>query len=210
MADAGLDAAGLDVVGPDGVGPDGVGPDGAGLTDAAVEARLARLDDVLGQLEQIPGRTAELALEAVETLTEVYGEALRRTLVCTEGHDEVRTALTADELLRHLLLLHGVHPDPAEARAGRAVDDLRVTLRKAGADVELVAVSAGVARVRISSGSSCGGCGSTAELEQLVREQVLTSAPELAGVEAVVPEPDPPLIPVSALLRRPGVVGVGG
>src|SRR4051812_39153867 len=138
------------------------------LSDAAVEARLVRLDDVLGQLEQIPGRTAELALEAVETLTEVYGEALRRTMQCAGRSDDVVRTLTADELLRHLLLLHGLHPDPVEARIARAVDDLRLALRKAGADVELVGVDAGVARVSISSGSSCGGCGSTAELEQLV------------------------------------------
>src|SRR3954463_8571374 len=145
----------------------GTGASG-GLPDGAVEARLARLDDVLGQLEQIPGRTAELALEAVETLTEVYGEALRRTMECADASDVVVRALTTDELLRHLLLLHGLHPDRMEDRAARAVDDLRATLKKAGADVELVGVDSGVARVHISSGSSCGGCGSTAELEQLV------------------------------------------
>ena len=186
------------------------GPPEGGLSDAAVEARLARLDVVLGQLEEIPGRTAELALEAVETLTEVYGESLRRAMQCADQSADVVRGLTADELLRHLLLLHGLHPDPVQTRAARAVEDLSAQLQRSGAAVELVAVEAGVARVRVSSGSSCGGCGSTAELEDLVREQVLTSAPELAGVETVAPEPTPTLIPVDALLRRPGAVGVGG
>lgn len=181
----------------------------AGLSDGAVEARLTRLDDVLGQLEQIPGRTVELALEAVETLTEVYGESLRRAMTYAAGNEAVVAAMTGDELLRHLLLLHGLHPDPVEARAARAVEDLRAGLRRAGADVEMIGVSAGVARIRVTSGSSCGGCGSTGELEEVVREQVLTAAPELAGVEIVAPEPAPALIPVDALLHRPGAMSVG-
>src|SRR5689334_13721367 len=108
---------------------EGPAPDrAAGLSDAAVEARLARLDDVLGHLEQIPGRTAEVALEAVETLTEVYGEALRRVLVQAAAHPGCVERLAADELVRHLLLLHGLHPDPVERRVSRVVDDLGTRL----------------------------------------------------------------------------------
>jgi len=178
------------------------------LDDAAVEKRLARLDDLLDQLEQIPGRTAELAVEAVETLLEVYGEALARVTTCAGGSSDVLDALTGDELVRHLLLLHRIHPHPVEERVARAVDDVRAQLRSQGADVELVAVDGGVARVQISS-AGCGSSGSGA-VEEFVREQVLTAAPELAGVDAVTPAPAPALIPVTALLRRPADAAVGG
>jgi Fe-S cluster biogenesis protein NfuA len=181
----------------------------AGLSDPAVEARLARLDDVLGHLEQIPGRTAELALEAVETLTEVYGEALRRVMAQAAAQPDVVDRLAGDELVRHLLLLHGLHPDPVERRVARVVDDLGGRLRSAGAEIELIDVTDGIAHLTLSSGSGCGTCGSATELADLVRTEVLTAAPELIDVQASAPAPTPALIPVSSLLRRPSTVQVG-
>ncbi|MET8907746.1 hypothetical protein [Micromonospora sp. NPDC004551] len=173
-------------------------PDVPRLADAAVEPRLARLDAVLGQLEQTPGRTAELALEAVELLTEVYGEALARiTDLAGEGAGEL-DRLIDDELLRHLLLLHRLHPDPLEGRVARAVDDLRPQLRARGAEIALVGVHDEVARISLSA-SSCGA----AALGDLVREQVLTFAPELSAVDVTAPAPAPALIPVAALWQRP-------
>ncbi|GAA2710855.1 NifU family protein [Micromonospora olivasterospora] len=174
-------------------------PETPRLDDAAVEPRLARLDALLGQLEQVPGRTAELALEAVETLTEVYGEALARVTDLAAGTPAL-DGLTGDELLRHLLLLHGVHPDPVRRRVARAVDDLRPQLRARGAEITLVAVEDAVATVSLSAGG-CGGGG--AALRELVREQVWAFAPELSAVDVVAPAPTPALIPVAALRRRP-------
>lgn len=205
---------------PDGAALDGTARlDGARLDDAAVEARLARLDEVLGQMELIPGRTAELAMEAVEALTEVYGEALTRMAAAAAQAPPVLAAFTGDELLRHLLLLHGAHPDPAEVRAARAVEDLRAQ----GAKVTLTEVRDGVARLSVPSGGGCcgnggggasggsasdGGCGCGAgaaadDLGEVARTHVLTMAPELAGVEIVAASPAPALIPIASLSRRP-------
>ncbi|MBM0225393.1 MULTISPECIES: NifU family protein [Micromonospora] len=175
-------------------------PDVQRLDDAAVEPRLARLDAVLGQLEQTPGRTAELALEAVEMLTEVYGEALARVTDLAADSTRALDRLTEDELLRHLLLLHHIHPDPLDRRVARAVDDLRPQLRTHGAEIALVGVQGEVARISLSA-SSCGG--GAAALPDLVREQVLAFAPELSAVDLVAPAPAPALIPVAALWQRP-------
>lgn len=175
-------------------------PEAQRLDDGAVEPRLARLDAVLGQLEQTPGRTAELALEAVETLTEVYGEALARVTDLAVDSPHALDRLTSDELLRHLLLLHHIHPDPPERRVARTVDDLRPQLRTQGAEIAFVGVEDGVARISLSA-SSCGG--GAAALRDLVREQVLTFAPELSGVDVVAPAPAPALIPLAALWQRP-------
>ncbi|MFE9690143.1 hypothetical protein [Micromonospora sp. NPDC005806] len=175
-------------------------PDIRRLDDAAVEPRLARLDAVLGQLEQTPGRTAELALEAAELLTEVYGEALARVTELAADSTQALDRLTGDELLRHLLLLHRIHPDPLDRRVARAVDDLRPQLRAQGAEIALVGVQDEVARISLAA-SSCGGGG--AALRDLVREQVLTFAPELSAVDVVAPAPAPALIPVASLWQRP-------
>jgi Fe-S cluster biogenesis protein NfuA len=151
----------------------------------AVEQRLRRLDGVLAQLEQIPGRTAELAMGAVELLLDVYAE------------------LTEDDLVRHLLVLHGLHPDPPRERVGRAVAELGAVVARHGATVELVGVDDGHVHIGVSGASS--GCGSSAAgpvgLEDAVRDCLAAAAPEL-GVE-ITQRAVPRLIPVTALRRRP-------
>ena len=175
--------------------------DAVRLDDAAVEQRLSLVDGLLGQLERIPGRTAELALQAVEAVVDVYGEALCRVADVVADEPGARDALTADELLRHLMLLHRVHPDPPAARVHRAVDDAATALRTSGARVELVEVRDDSAVVRVTSGS-CGACGDTAALHDVVRDEVLAAAPELLRVDFVGAEPAPALIPLAAVGGR--------
>lgn len=179
------------------------------LDGAAVADRMGRLDEALGRLEQTPGATAETAMDAVTMLAEVYGEALSRVMDRACGHG-LAGELLDDELLGHLLVLHDVHPEPAERRAARAVDGLRAGLQRGGADAELVAVEERTARVRLTRGGGGGGCGSgcgsgAADVEETVREAILAAAPELTAVEFASdgPAPKPPaFIPVGALLQR--------
>jgi hypothetical protein len=178
------------------------------LDDATVEHRLSTLDGLLAQLEQVPGRTAELALQAVEALLDVYGEALSRVTDSVAGGPGLRSALTADELLRHLMLLHHIHPDPPGQRVRRAVDDAAGALNAQGVRVQLVEVRADTAVVRVASGS-CGACGDTAAAHELVRDEVLAAAPELVRVEFVGPEPSPALIPLAAVGVRHGSAPAG-
>ncbi len=167
------------------------------LDDAAISQRLARLDELLERVEQVPGPTAESAIEAVQTLTEVYGEALARVLSLADR--PLVEALVDDELLGHLLVLHDIHPDPVEQRVARAVDDLRAAVQERGGDVELAGVEDGVANLRLS----IKGC-SSAGVEDAVRETVLAIAPELSDVIRVPEEGgDAAFIPVDALLQRP-------
>lgn len=174
------------------------------LGDADVEQRLARLDDLLDHVEQVPGPTTDAALDAVRTLTEVYGEALARILRLVDP--ERITQVAADELLSHLLVLHGLHPGTVAERVERALDAIRAH----GGEVELAGIEAGVARVRVPA-AGCQSCSSTTEtLEQVVTESVLALAPELSAVETVrepAPAPEPSLIPAEALLRRTASAG---
>jgi Fe-S cluster biogenesis protein NfuA len=165
------------------------------LDDAAVQERVARLDELLERVEQVPGVAGELALEAVAALAEVYGEALARAL----GLAADPRAFVADELLGHLLALHGIHPDPVERRAKQALSALEPAVRERGGEVELAGIDDGVAHVRLS----VGGCGS-AGVEDAVRSAVLAVAPELADVQRDVPPPAPAFVPLDSLLTRPG------
>ncbi|MEU6671400.1 NifU family protein [Streptomyces sp. NPDC046727] len=170
------------------------------LPDPVVEARLARLDDVLAGLEATPGP----ALEAVRLLTEVYGEALARVL--DHAEEPLRERLADDELLGHLLVLHRIHPEPPERRAARAVEKLRPAVRERGGDLEWAGIDGQVARVRLSTGGGCGsGCGGgSGEVVEAVRAAVLAVAPELESVEAVeaARAAAPAFVPLNSIKRR--------
>jgi Fe-S cluster biogenesis protein NfuA len=173
------------------------------LDEAAVEARLVRLDEVLGRLEHTPGATAGLALEAVQALTEVYGTALARMVDLAPP--PLLDAYDRDVLLRHLMVLHDVHPHPLEQRVHSALDSVRPYLHSHGGDVTLVSIADGVVRVAFTG--HCDGCTSSTEtMADAIRTAVLAVAPELDRVEAeatsAAPHP-PPVIPVDSLLHRP-------
>ncbi|MGJ5831531.1 NifU family protein [Streptomyces ossamyceticus] len=174
------------------------------LADLDVEARLARLDELLEEVEAAPGPAARAATDAVRLLTEVYGEALARVL--DQADAPLAERLADDELLGHLLVLHDIHPEPPEQRAARAVERLRPAVRERGGDVEWAGTEGDVARVRLTSGggcgSGCGGGGGGGEVSAAVREAVLAMAPELTAVEPVPQAPAPAFVPLTTLKRR--------
>ncbi|MGK5545863.1 NifU family protein [Streptomyces sp. URMC 127] len=189
-----------DALRPDGRDGDGNGGDVGNVGDDRDTVRLlTRADELLGQLEATPGPTARTALDAVRVLTELYGEALAR--VMDAAGPELAGRLADDELVGHLLALHGIHPEPAEHRAARAVEAIRSAVRKQGGDVHLTGIEDGVATVRIEA----AGCpSSVAGLAAAVREAVLALAPELSDVRrAPDEERRGAFVPLDAVRTRP-------
>jgi Fe-S cluster biogenesis protein NfuA len=170
----------------------------ARLDNQAVRALLAVLDEQLAQLEATPGPVGELALTAVSGLAEVYGQALARALDLADP--DVVERMLGDELIGHLLALHGVHPEPVEARVARVIERLRADLSAQGGTIKLDGFDRAMAIVRLS----LVGCGSSAaDVEHAVSRAVLTAAPELAGV-TIVPagrSSPAPFVPLDALMR---------
>jgi Fe-S cluster biogenesis protein NfuA len=175
------------------------------LDDEAVEARLRRLDDMLSRLDSTPGATAALAIDAVRTLTEVYGAALARVVDVASGSPALLEAFTRDELLHHLLVLHDLHPHPLAQRVERALERVRPYLHSHGGEVSLTAIEGTVARVTLAG--HCDGCNSAAvTMQTAIRDAVLASAPELDDVlaePATAPAHPAPVIPLESLLHRP-------
>jgi hypothetical protein len=169
------------------------------LDDRAVGMRLAALDEQLAQLETTPGPIGELALATVSGLAEIYGQALARALDLVDP--ALLERMLGDELIGHLLVLHGIHPSPLTYRTSRVIEGLRLTLSARGAEVELAGVNHGVAILRLS----LKGCGSTsaAGIEQAVREAVLTAVPELSAVNFVPTERarNSTFVPLDSLMR---------
>jgi Fe-S cluster biogenesis protein NfuA/nitrite reductase/ring-hydroxylating ferredoxin subunit len=112
--------------------------------------------------------------------------------------DDLIEALAADELVSHLLLLHGLHPVDVETRVRRALAAVRPDLESHGGNVELRGVEDGVARLRLQG--SCNGCpSSTQTLELAIEQAIQQAAPDLEGIEAEeVAEPRPYAIPLTA------------
>lgn len=148
----------------------------------AAETPLARVEALLDRLDALPDAAArETAAEALRGVLDLYGEALAR-IAARLGPAQLR-ALAGDELVAHLLLLHGLHPVGVEQRVRAALDGVRPYLGSHGGDVELLGVEGGVVRLRLQG--SCEGCPASAmTLRGAIDEAILAAAPDVERVEA--------------------------
>jgi len=147
---------------------------------------VERVEQLLESIEDDPR-----AVEAVQAVVDLYGEALARLLA---GADPVE-----DELVSHLLLVHDLHPVDVETRIRQALDGVRPYLGSHGGDVELLGVEDGVARVRL--GGTCDGCPSSAvTLQNAIEAAILKAAPDVERIEAEgVAEPTAELLQIGSL-----------
>jgi Fe-S cluster biogenesis protein NfuA len=148
------------------------------MDDDEARARAERLEEQLAALEALPGPARDTAVEAVAALLDLYGEALARL-----ARRLPADVLAGDELVSHLLMVHGLHPAPVEQRVVGALDEVRPYLRSHGGDVELLDVSAGVVSLRLQG--SCSGCAaSRTTLELAVADAIRRAAPEVEDIRA--------------------------
>jgi len=143
---------------------------------------IGQVEGLLGELESLADPAArDTALETVQAVLELYGSGLER-IVESVGPLQA-TTLASDELVGHLMLLHGLHPVPVEERVRDALEGVRPYLGSHGGDVELIGVVDGVARVRMQG--SCEGCpASSMTLKLAIEDAVLKAAPDVDAVEA--------------------------
>jgi Fe-S cluster biogenesis protein NfuA/nitrite reductase/ring-hydroxylating ferredoxin subunit len=176
------------------------------LDDQELRERVGRLEMLLEEIESFEdpearARTAEM----VQTLLELYGEGLGRIVesIGRLGSEDLKDELLGDELITHLLLLHGLHPVDVETRVLGALDEVRPYLESHGGNVQFLGIGDGVARVRLEG--SCDGCpSSTMTLKLAIEEAVQKAAPELEGVEAEGVAQPPPK-PTTAFVAAPTI-----
>ena len=178
------------------------------LDDQGLQERVAKMETLLGEIEALKDPNARSkAAEVVQVLLELYGEGLARMMeTIAEGEEGERAfeAFAEDELVSHLLLLHGLHPLDLETRVVKALEEVRPYLKSHGGNVEFLGVEGGVARLRMQG--SCSGCpSSTMTLKLAIEEAIQKTAPDIEGIEAegVAEEPKPaPTIVAGPTLRR--------
>lgn len=187
------------------------------LADHQVQDRFGRLEEVLAAVEAVPDpRLRDQALEAVQLLLEIYGEGVRRmTDLSRDADGTPAPGLVQDQLISHLLMLHDAHPLDVRQRAEQALEAARPYLASHGGGVELLEVTQGVARVRLTG--TCNGCPSSATTLRSAVEEALTAAvPEIERIEASEPEvsgseaSQVSFIPVTSIGRRPAAAAAPG
>ena len=128
------------------------------LDDQGLQERVARMETLLEEIEALKDPNARSkAAEVVQVLLELYGEGLARMMdMIAEGEEREKTfdAFAGDELVSHLLLLHGLHPLDVETRVVRALEEVRPYLQSHGGNVELLGVEGGVARLRMQGAAA--------------------------------------------------------
>ena len=129
----------------------------------------------------------ERAEELVRLVVELYGVGLERVLQLVHDagalDDDLADALSADELVSSLLLVHGLHPYGVRERVERALEGVRPYLGSHGGDVRLLDVT-GDGGVRLQLLGSCDGCASSSvTLELAVEGAIRAAAPEVVSID---------------------------
>lgn len=186
----------------------------ATLEEKAMQERVGRIEMLIGQIEGSPDSVVRnCAVELVGTIMELHGLGLERMLETAwekgAAGQELIDDFAQDDLLRSLLLLHGLHPLDLETRVTQALDKVRPYLGSHGGNVELLGTDDGVVRLRLQG--SCNGCASSAMTLKLAIEEAMHElAPDIVrmDVEGVVEQATPKGIPAGGFIPLTEVRGV--
>ncbi len=175
------------------------------MAATASHALVGEVERLLEELEALPDPFArQTATAAVQALVELYGAGLERIVeeIAARDDGELAAALAGDEIVAHVLLIHGLHPVSVEARVGEALDSVRPYLESHGGSVQLLGVQGTTVRLRLHG--SCSGCPSSSiTLKLAIENAIRKSAPEIEQVIAEEPR-DPPLIQIELATPGPG------
>ncbi|WP_141578348.1 NifU family protein [Actinomadura sp. WMMA1423] len=159
-----------------------------GWDDERVREHVQRLEGLLDGLD--PG-----AHQAVQSLVELYGEALDRIVRLAAD----ASALAGDELVGHLLVMHGLHPETPDVRVRRALAALEGFLAKHRTSVEFAGIDGEAVRLKVATE---GRAAASRPVLDAVERAALAAAPELERVEIEAPAPEKVLITLDQVRSR--------
>ena len=155
------------------------------IEEPAGEELVARLNSLVEELEQYPDtEVRDKALDLVQIILQLYGESLRRIIATLESEphrEQILARLTGDEVIRSILLIHGLMPVNLYDRVAAKLNELRPYLVSQGCDVELLGIDDARARMRLMRSGK--GAPPIAVLKGEIENALSEVAPDLAGVE---------------------------
>ncbi|MBK8901652.1 MAG: NifU family protein [Anaerolineaceae bacterium] len=155
------------------------------MNDHDVYERVTKAEMLLKEIEALRDPKARnTAVSAVQSLLELYGEALARILNMSHGvgGEALLQTFADDELVGHLLLLHDLHPTDLQTRVEQALVAVRPYLQSHGGSVALLGIENGTVHLKLL-GSGCGQ--STPALKAAVEQAIYEAAPDVLAIETV-------------------------
>jgi Fe-S cluster biogenesis protein NfuA len=173
----------------------------------AFREKIRRLGELVAGLDSLPGDKNAAARELVQLLLDVHGTALQRMMEIVFDSGPAGEAIILktgeDPIVRHLLLLHSLHPEELDSRVMKALDAARPKLRKLNSEVELVSLSEGVVQVKVNtSGHTCGSTVGT--VKTLLEECIYDQAPDVESLQFIEPDevPSTGFVSIDKLLKN--------
>jgi len=154
--------------------------------DKDFQKRIQRISGLVNELDAIVDPSARSAAkQLIQLLMELHGTALERMLELTFASGEpgkrLIDELGQDSLVSSLLVLYGLHPEDLEMRVARAVERLKPSLRKQGAELEIISINNSVIRLKaVVSGHACGS--TTQTLKATVEAGIYEAAPDASEI----------------------------
>lgn len=143
----------------------------------SLRVRFTRVESLVHTLEELPETSAREAARALtRALLDLHGAGLSRILELIGADTASRIA--DDPEVGGVLLLHGLHPLPADGRLSRALESLREQFHSLGGDVELVSATDQDVRLRLRGNPAVAHT-----LRALAEELVIEAAPDVETVE---------------------------
>jgi Fe-S cluster biogenesis protein NfuA/nitrite reductase/ring-hydroxylating ferredoxin subunit len=145
-----------------------------------------RVQELIAEIDGITDANArELLQECIREVLAFHGLGLGRVLEVAKdasGSADVYEKLVDDSIVRGLLLIHGLHPVPLEARLRQALEKVRPYMESHGGNVELLSLDNDVARLQLVG--HCKSCPSSAVTLELALKQAIEEAcPDLLNFE---------------------------
>ena len=128
-----------------------------------------RIPELVSELE---GEQHAAARELVRVLLNLHGEALGRLMEIVATDQNMLARIGRDERVRGVLLLHGLHPQPAEMRVRDAMREFR------GIEIRALAIADGALQLEVA----CTDLLTAGRLRPRIEQAIADAAPELMSV----------------------------
>jgi len=156
------------------------------ITNDEETSAFDQLNVLLESIEQHPEEAVRNHVRAlVYTLLDLHHGALKRVVEIVSAQadgDRIVQELSGDELVQAVLMVHELMAEPLAKRIENALENAREQLKIYGADIELVEVKNGTARLKLFGGSSTENV-STSILKAEVENALHKHTPDLLDVE---------------------------